>query len=809
MAEVEAAAGPLTVADGRTRSLSIRWKLFLWMAVPIGAVLAVVLGLGLVVLTGRIEQGVDADLARTATHNALLFDSYLRRAAKVADEAAVALAAYPNIDDAGLYKLLQQNLRREPLVYGSAIAFEPGAFPGRRLFSPYVYRNGQTLRQTDIAESAYDYTAAQWDWFNAPRAAGHAVWTEPYFDDGAGNILMATYSVPVFRDGRFVAVVTADIPLQAIGSQLQGNFKGQQTFLVLSKTGRFVYNAYRPKLIGDPRPAGDWLAAQGRTDLADGFRRLLRARRGTLRAPDLGDVRNGAEQLLSFAPIGATDWTFVVGVSEAKALRPVRNATYAGLAVYVLLLALMLLVTWLASGTLTRRVAMVQHAAIRIADGDLSARTGLVAGDEVGRLAAAVDAMAAAIARREQKIVEINRGLESAVQKRTEELARSEAQFKSVVDRLPSGVMVRDLEGGALFANEQARRWLAVEDMFDVLGSRAEDTFAPQTAAEMTALDKAAAAGSLAHGHEMTMSWPDSHERTMLVSIFPITTAAGDMLGLGTVATDISERKRAEQELRRAYTIIQESVEYAAKMQRALLPDAADRAALGEHLMIWEPRDMVGGDMFWLRRTSRGLLVIVGDGTGHGVPGAFVTLVATSALNQALLDYPDGDPAAVLGHMNGYVKDMLRQGGEAGEADDGMELGLCLIEAGAGRISFAGARFSLLRVADGATGEIRGDRSGIGYRRVPAAAAFTSHVLQADPAAAYYLVTDGFVDQVGGTRHRAFGKRRLLAELLEIQDVPLPQQADILMATLEAYRGDEPRRDDITVVGFRVGVGAA
>jgi PAS domain S-box-containing protein len=390
----------------------------------------------------------------------------------------------------------------------------------------------------------------------------------------------------------------------------------------------------------------------------------------------------------------------------------------------------------------------------------------------------------------------------TALKQAEAEVRRSEAILRSILDQSPISFALKDTDRRFLMVNKVGADWFGF-DREKMIGAPSEAINPTDQADMFAAADRRVLeSGEPIRPFEYRDEAPFRAPMDLVVYKFPVLGAEGELIGVGTIQTDITERKRAEQELHKAYTIIRESVQYASKMQRALLPPEADLEALGDHLVIWEPRDVVGGDLFWLRRTEGGLLLIVGDGTGHGVPGAFMTLVATSALNQALLEHPDGDPARLLRHMNGHVKYMLRQDVVEGEADDGMELGLCLIDASGG-ITFAGARFSLLEVADGEARELKGDKGGIGYRRVPVAAAFTNHRLTPAPGAAYYLVTDGFVDQVGGEKRRAFGKRRLLQKLVALRALPMAAQREALLAALADYRGTEPRRDDVTLVGFR------
>ena len=140
--------------------------------------------------------------------------------------------------------------------------------------------------------------------------------------------------------------------------------------------------------------------------------------------------------------------------------------------------------------------------------------------------------------------------------------------------------------------------------------------------------------------------------------------------------------------------------------------------AFEDHFVIWEPRDVVGGDIYWLVPVSDGFVLGVADCTGHGIPGAFITLLASGALRHALSKHPDGNPAFLLVRMNRFVKEVLGQYTDDAASDDGLEIGICKINTSNSTLTFAGARFSLWESQNGAMREIRGDKTGIGYKDV-------------------------------------------------------------------------------------------
>jgi PAS domain S-box-containing protein len=275
----------------------------------------------------------------------------------------------------------------------------------------------------------------------------------------------------------------------------------------------------------------------------------------------------------------------------------------------------------------------------------------------------------------------------------------------------------------------------------------------------------------------------------------------------GTMLTyfEITERKQAEGQLQDAFEVISSSIDYASRIQRSVLPDGTlFSALLSDHFVLWEPRDVVGGDIYWSRMWGDGVLVILGDCTGHGVPGAFMTLIVTGALDNALTEIPCGQVALLMQRIHQLVQVTLGQHGEGAEADDGMELGMCYLGSEMDELTFVGARFELYLVEDGYVSTIKGTKSGIGYHGISYNQEYEEHKIVNLGEKSFYMTSDGLIDQVGGERARMFGKKRLRELLLRIQEKPMKDQGEILHQALIEYQGEQRRRDDVAVIGFKI-----
>ncbi len=273
--------------------------------------------------------------------------------------------------------------------------------------------------------------------------------------------------------------------------------------------------------------------------------------------------------------------------------------------------------------------------------------------------------------------------------------------------------------------------------------------------------------------------------------------------GSVAVYNDLTDIKESEQRAAAANQLILQSLHYASRIQAAILPAREVLASVtADHFLIWEPRDIVGGDFFWFQPINDGYAIIVGDCTGHGVPGAFMTLIAWGMLDRILARVPSSNPSQVLTGLHRGVQTLLGQNQESGETNDGLEAGVCFINPSKQTMTFAGAHLSLWKADQKDVIEIRGDRNGLGYRRYAKEATFRDITLPLGAKDAFYLTTDGLIDQVGGPRGRSFGKRRFRNLLKRNLGAPMQKQAESLQRSFKKFQGQQLRRDDLTVLGF-------
>ncbi|MEO5331359.1 MAG: PAS domain S-box protein [Magnetococcus sp. YQC-5] len=401
-------------------------------------------------------------------------------------------------------------------------------------------------------------------------------------------------------------------------------------------------------------------------------------------------------------------------------------------------------------------------------------------------------------------------GLEEQVRSRTMELQESMDRIKLLLESVGEGIWGVDLDGKITFANPQASTLLGCSSE-QMIGVHAHDQFHDRhvngTPYPVTACwwHKSLSEGGVYHIEDEVLWRQDGTCLDVEYRSTPVY-RGGALVGAVVSFSDISERKRVQQERDKAMDVISGSIQYASRIQRSVLPDISlMERTFSDYLVHWDPRDLVGGDMYWCDQWGEGILLILGDCTGHGVPGAFMTLIVVGALGQAKGDVSEGDIAALILRMHQLIQITLGQDSETGESDDGIELGICYIPLDRKQMLYTGARFDLFMVENGVVTEIKGNKKGIGYRGVSKMQMYDTHTVPLLSTAAYYMTTDGLIDQIGGTCRRAFGKNRFKELLLSMRELSMAEQKERIRQALLAYQGGENRRDDVSIIGFKIG----
>lgn len=263
------------------------------------------------------------------------------------------------------------------------------------------------------------------------------------------------------------------------------------------------------------------------------------------------------------------------------------------------------------------------------------------------------------------------------------------------------------------------------------------------------------------------------------------------------------ELKAAFDEIEEKNKEINASIKYAERIQRAVLPpDAYVNEILPEHFILFLPRDIVSGDYYWVTKKDGKLVFTAADCTGHGIPGAFMSMLGVSYLNEIVNRIKVLDAGKILNKLRKHIMETLRQEGVEGEQKDGMDMGLCVFDPQTKQLQFAGAYNSMYVIRKNELREVKADRMPIAihhHGKEP----FTNHKLQMESGDVIYLFSDGFPDQFGGPDGKKYMYKRMKELLLEIHAEPMKKQKDKLMLELEEWKGELEQVDDVVIMGLR------
>jgi serine phosphatase RsbU (regulator of sigma subunit) len=272
-----------------------------------------------------------------------------------------------------------------------------------------------------------------------------------------------------------------------------------------------------------------------------------------------------------------------------------------------------------------------------------------------------------------------------------------------------------------------------------------------------------------------------------------------------------NQKRRINIELEKKNDLITEqkkeimaSIGYAKKIQNAMLtPGDFIDSLLPDRFILFRPRDIVSGDFYWLTRKNNKIICVVADCTGHGVPGAFMSMLGIALLNEIVGKNVDLSSNEILDELRILVVKSLRQTGREGEILDGMDISLFILDLERQNVEFSGAHNSLYLLRDGGIIEYKADQMPIGLQ-VSANIPFTKQLIQVKKGDVLYALTDGFVDQFGGPKGKRFMLKNFKTLLGEIYNKSMDEQKNMLNETLESWMAETSQIDDILVMGIRI-----
>ena len=263
----------------------------------------------------------------------------------------------------------------------------------------------------------------------------------------------------------------------------------------------------------------------------------------------------------------------------------------------------------------------------------------------------------------------------------------------------------------------------------------------------------------------------------------------------------ISEQKKMVEEKNKD---ISDSINYAKRIQEAILaPKELKYKLFPDAFVLYQPKDVVSGDFYWFEEKNGKRLIAAVDCTGHGVPGAFMSMIGNSFLNEIVNERGIIQPNLILSELRHSVIRALKQSDKDDGSKDGMDISLLSFDDKNNTVEFAGANNPFWIVSKGECIEYKADKRPIGYfqgKELP----FTNHIVELSKGDSLYVFSDGYADQFGGPKGKKFKYRQLQEMLISIQNEPMMKQEEILLATFNKWKGNLEQVDDVLVIGIRI-----
>ncbi len=249
---------------------------------------------------------------------------------------------------------------------------------------------------------------------------------------------------------------------------------------------------------------------------------------------------------------------------------------------------------------------------------------------------------------------------------------------------------------------------------------------------------------------------------------------------------------------------ITSNIQYARKIQIALLPSEEEfKKLLPSYFILFKPKDIVSGDFYWLARKDNKVVIAVADCTGHGVHGAFMSILGITILNEIVNKTVIIRANEILNQLSGQVIRSLHQTGDRDKPRDGMEMALCVIDTSKQKLQYSGAFRPLYMICKNKLEEYKGNSMPIGIYEnddLP----FTNSEILFNKGDMLYLFSDGYVDQIGGANRKTYKSERFKKQLVSINELCMDEQKEVLEKRFMEWKGDQEQIDDILILGIRL-----
>jgi len=267
---------------------------------------------------------------------------------------------------------------------------------------------------------------------------------------------------------------------------------------------------------------------------------------------------------------------------------------------------------------------------------------------------------------------------------------------------------------------------------------------------------------------------------------------------------NLQRKKQTNKILTQQNTIITDSIEYAKRIQTALMPqEKFMQQLIPNHFVFMKPKNIVSGDFYWLSEKDNKIIIAVSDCTGHGVPGAFMSMLGVAFLNEIVNKNELIDAGKILNQLRKNIILSLHQEYGVMGSKDGMDISLCIIDRETFHLQYAGAYNPVLIIRNGELFELKPDKMPIGIHAVKVDKEFSNKDFDLQSNDTLYLFTDGYIDQFGGSDGLKFRQKPFRELLLNIADKSMNKQKEMLANNMEKWQGDRPQLDDMMIMGIK------
>jgi len=682
-------------------------------------------------------------------------ESILKAVEKVPQQIAISLegSSYSKED---LLLLISQVVENNPEIYGSTIAFEPYMFDSDSLyFAPYFYKQKDEIKFTYIGSESYKYFS--WEWYKIPKEKNKPMWSEPYFDEGAGNIIMSTYSVPFYRDvkgeRKLMGIVTADISLAWLQKMVSS--------IKIAETGFAFLISKKGTLITHPRQ--DLVMKHTIFSLADEFNQPELHKLGESMVSGKTNfiskkhLFTGEDAWLFHAPLPSNGWSMGVIFPQGELLAGVKKLESELRGFAAAGLVLLLLAIWFIARSITRPLGALSRATEEMATGNMDVPIPEIdSTDEVGTLANSFRSMKQALNKHIQQIKDISK----------------------LPGENPNPIFRVSEKGQILYANAPAKNFLQGWNI--EVGETAPVIF--QESIET----------SLGNGESQTLEL-EHGEKVFTFELMPIL----ESRYINIYGKDITEVREAEEELKKITVQknrIESEVKMATLVQESFLPEATPVTSGFKFVAKTVPAKFVGGDFYdFIELEQDKLGMVLGDVSGKGVSAAlYMARLMSDFRYVAMLD---PQPGEVIRQVNKIVTRRSRNGMFATAV-----FMLLDVKSKKLKVCNAGHHSMLIRRGDSEileTGKAGGIPLGIFE-----SSTYSEEEIQLFPGDVVFLYSDGVVEPVNDEMEQ-FGMDRLRSMIVESNGMPKEILKQVENA-IQTFTRDAPQFDDMTFLVFKV-----